>query len=350
MGFFDKKEEVIEIQLTSYGKELLSKGGFDPMYYAFFDEGILYDGTKAGLTENQNDVQSRIKNDTPYSKDIANFLSSKEIVAAKELVPNEIDSKVLSLFDFNSSFENQLGASRNNRDKAPAWSVTALQSTIISSNTVLTSSANSRNLPIPQINIDNESISYDVSVVEDRLPTSERKCEIDNLIEGTVAEFEDGTSLEVREGVILLKIKEENSLNLLDSFKFEIFEVQNVTGSVRAVTDQQVLKPLKFFKFKPQVENGILMSVEENASIDIENLSKIDNTFVSNYLEVSVDADVDQEAVCRLDKSKGSNNTLFVKDPIDCETIPTPARADVYGALDDGDIDTFKGVFDGDCD
>ena len=73
MGFFDKKEEVIEIQLTSYGKELLSKGGFDPMYYAFFDEGILYDGTKAGLTENQNDVQSRIKNDTPYSKDIANL-------------------------------------------------------------------------------------------------------------------------------------------------------------------------------------------------------------------------------------------------------------------------------------
>jgi len=35
MAFFDKKEEVIDIQLTQYGKHLLSKGLFRPVSYAF---------------------------------------------------------------------------------------------------------------------------------------------------------------------------------------------------------------------------------------------------------------------------------------------------------------------------
>tara|TARA_R110000824_G_scaffold372264_1_gene562386 strand:- start:1136 stop:2182 length:1047 start_codon:yes stop_codon:yes gene_type:complete len=348
MSFFDKKEEVMDIQLTSYGKELLSKGDFKPMYYAFFDEGIMYDGGRASVTEVQNDVQDRIKNNTPYIKHTADFLSSKEIAHMKELVPNDFDARELSLFDFNSSFENQLGASNNNKDKAPAWSITALQSEILSSNTFLTSSANSRNLPIPQINIDADSISYDVSVVEDRLPNSERRCEIDNFMEGAVAEFEDGTSLEIRDGVILLKVKEENSLNLRNAFDFELFEVKAVTGSIKAQTDRQVLSPLKFFKFKPQIENGIIVS-DGYSFGDVQNLEKIDNSFVSNYLEILIDDEVDQEAVCRLDKNR-KGNSLFVKDPINCETIPPTERGSVYDTVDDGDIETLKSIIDGECD
>ena len=32
MSFFNKKEEVLEIELTQYGKHLLSKGEFVPVY------------------------------------------------------------------------------------------------------------------------------------------------------------------------------------------------------------------------------------------------------------------------------------------------------------------------------
>ncbi len=45
MTFFNKKEEVIEIELTQYGKYLLSKGKFRPVFYAFSDDEILYDRT-----------------------------------------------------------------------------------------------------------------------------------------------------------------------------------------------------------------------------------------------------------------------------------------------------------------
>ena len=40
--FFNKKEEMLEVQLTEYGKYLLSMGKLDPAYYAFFDDEILY--------------------------------------------------------------------------------------------------------------------------------------------------------------------------------------------------------------------------------------------------------------------------------------------------------------------
>ena len=43
MGLFDKKEDVLDIQLTQHGKYLVSKGKFKPTYYAFFDDDIVYD-------------------------------------------------------------------------------------------------------------------------------------------------------------------------------------------------------------------------------------------------------------------------------------------------------------------
>ena len=41
MTFFNRKEDVLDIQMTQYGKYLLSKGVFRPVYYAFFDDDIL---------------------------------------------------------------------------------------------------------------------------------------------------------------------------------------------------------------------------------------------------------------------------------------------------------------------
>ena len=71
MTFFNRKEEVIDIELTQYGKLLLSKGKFKPKKYAFFDDDIVYDAQYATPTdrtsvagaveENQNDISTRIK-------------------------------------------------------------------------------------------------------------------------------------------------------------------------------------------------------------------------------------------------------------------------------------------------
>ena len=63
--FFNKKEEVIDLQLTPFGESLMSIGQLKPVYYAFFDDDILYDASgSAGITEVQNDVEPRIQDNT----------------------------------------------------------------------------------------------------------------------------------------------------------------------------------------------------------------------------------------------------------------------------------------------
>ena len=54
-----------------FGKQLLSKGDFEPYYYAFYDDDIIYDNEYTGLTNetgsNQNKVEERIK-DVPRTR------------------------------------------------------------------------------------------------------------------------------------------------------------------------------------------------------------------------------------------------------------------------------------------
>ena len=61
MEFFNKKEEVIDLQLTQYGRYLLSRGRFKPVYYAFYDDNVLYNPDWAGIEETQNESEDRIK-------------------------------------------------------------------------------------------------------------------------------------------------------------------------------------------------------------------------------------------------------------------------------------------------
>ena len=64
MEFFDRKEQVINIELTPHGKMLFSMGEFKPYYYEFFDDDILYDTVGSGFDEEQNSSIPRIK-ETP---------------------------------------------------------------------------------------------------------------------------------------------------------------------------------------------------------------------------------------------------------------------------------------------
>ena len=59
--FINRQEEVLQIQMTPYGKSLFSQGKFDPVYYTYYDDDILYDGAYAGLSESQNNIVDRIK-------------------------------------------------------------------------------------------------------------------------------------------------------------------------------------------------------------------------------------------------------------------------------------------------
>ena len=85
MTFKNQKEEVIEIELTSYGKYLLSKGKFKPEYYAFFDDDVLYDAEYAGAAEEQNYAQTRILEETPRTR-VQTVFSGIETEVKKQIL------------------------------------------------------------------------------------------------------------------------------------------------------------------------------------------------------------------------------------------------------------------------
>ena len=71
--FLNKKEDVIDLKLTSYGKHLLGVGKFKPVYYAFYDDNIIYDSTYSGRSEVQSETHKRIKEETQYLEGLTLF-------------------------------------------------------------------------------------------------------------------------------------------------------------------------------------------------------------------------------------------------------------------------------------
>jgi hypothetical protein len=131
MEFFDRKEEVLEIQLTQEGKRLLSRGEFAPYYYQFFDDDILYDPTGCGFDEEQNNSIPRIK-ETPRIK-TQNIVYGIETEFNKKPQPNK-----KYLYNKNHDpLKYPLGLGDYSTDYTPAWNL-SLISGIINTGSVTT--------------------------------------------------------------------------------------------------------------------------------------------------------------------------------------------------------------------
>lgn len=119
--FFDQKQEVIQIELTPYGRQQLSEGNFSPSYYAFYDTGILYDGAFGGKTETQNQIVERIKNSTPRSRPWTKFSSSSRPISSKA------SANYKNYFDqhraYCATYNRFLGKNNDFSDFAPSWDV-----------------------------------------------------------------------------------------------------------------------------------------------------------------------------------------------------------------------------------
>jgi len=121
MSFFDSKLEVLDFQLTQYGKHLLSLGKFSPFYYAFYDQDIIYDSEYAGSSEVQNDIEPRIQENTPRLKTQYIFHGA-ETELDNSYVPINTKNKLL--------FYDHIGTSKYEGDNIPTWDIKVLNNTI----------------------------------------------------------------------------------------------------------------------------------------------------------------------------------------------------------------------------
>lgn len=160
MEFFNRKEEVIDIELTSHGKQLLSRGKFKPAYYAFYDDDITYDSQYGVGEENQKDTHDRIistpriKPNTVYQgvdREITQnylqkqFNANMQILSELANTPIEQTKYVVYLQAISSQIDERdsafvpekkkdyalplpMGTSDLGNQKAPAWQINFMRS------------------------------------------------------------------------------------------------------------------------------------------------------------------------------------------------------------------------------
>ena len=124
----NKKEEVIDIELTPYGKRLLSMGKMKPAYYAFFDDNIMYDAAYAGIEESQNIIQDRITELTPQLQTQYKFTSKGKEGIAVDFGNGETVSTIAPLEK--NALSQPLGNSRMSGENYPAINIRMLSGNI----------------------------------------------------------------------------------------------------------------------------------------------------------------------------------------------------------------------------
>ena len=237
MEFFNKKEEVLDVQLTEYGKYLLSQGRMKPVFYAFYDDEILYDISASGdVSEIQKNADRRIRYETPNLKPQTNTTGVETRVRQfQKAVETNINKKALSVnsIDFADAYENvphfsqkffvatdPIGTSDLKSQYAPAWDITCVHGEITSSTdyyTVnLTSSAAGLNngviKEIPQINI-----TMDYKLFYTR--ATESTTEYTILAPVNVR----GINIAVQNSYILLDIQEHNTNDDKENYYCEVY-------------------------------------------------------------------------------------------------------------------------------
>jgi hypothetical protein len=242
MTFFNKKEDVLEIKLTQFGKQLLSKGDFEPYYYAFFDDDIIYDNQYAGLTNetgsNQSRVEERIKENARtktqyvYTGIETEIQRNNKFIRTGELVLNgrvagNIGKQDPNLREFETKTErnfasyNSLANSSLNSEKLPAWNLSFYKGKVKTSSPTLSVASDYLKKRIPQIQLDLDYIISPQTVEEtqagrtekqtttsDNITAANRAERLENIRNDytiDILEFPDGTSYKVAQKQIILK-------------------------------------------------------------------------------------------------------------------------------------------------
>tara|TARA_R100000664_G_C2748736_1_gene136147 strand:- start:490 stop:1638 length:1149 start_codon:yes stop_codon:yes gene_type:complete len=295
--FFNKKEEVLEIELTSFGKSLHSKGRLKPSYYAFFDEDVIYDGAYGSA---QTPADTRIRINTPRSKAQGNTSGVEKVeetMREEERISFGLESPT-SVFssqdarDANDETQSQktkeiliqeqkrrntfppIGTSANSTKYHPGWKSYILDGELSSSIPYIDNGGSVIN--IPQLNL--QKRSFTAKAIKGTDDNSRKYGYI----------FPDGSSVTLEEdgSEFLLFLQESNASSDVENFFIELYEVDE------AESGEENLIPLDFpVKFmKDRIVDGIIL--EDNEPIIGIDVSS-DPTMAGYFFDIEADDEID---------------------------------------------------------
>tara|TARA_Y100000593_G_scaffold4019_1_gene7966 strand:- start:111857 stop:112963 length:1107 start_codon:yes stop_codon:yes gene_type:complete len=272
MEFFDRKEEVIEIKLTQFGKRKLADGFFKPKYYAFYDDDVMYDASYGGTTELPHLAGPRIQDAVRMKLQSAHYgIESdidKKIDGIRRTNGNIRPENLQQIKEKSYTLINPLGNSNTNTDFAPSWEVKGYfnQFTNIAQSI---QSGSFHTMRIPQLDL--EDVSYEIVALEEP--------DLSAQMFGHV--FDDGTSLSVdtTTGEVLLSVRENNSPLSNEKFDMEFYMVNEENG-------EENLLQLNTKKDPVVIVDDILLD------IPIESKERVDETYVEKYFIIQTDEEI----------------------------------------------------------
>lgn len=310
MTFFNQKEEVIQIELTQYGKHLLSLGKLKPAYYAFFDDDIIYDGRYSSVEETNAAAVERIKT-TPRTKTQYVFTGIEEQVKKNlALIKQSRDDtqmmNVVPQADKHYILTQRLGTSFLGDKKIPAFNASTLKGEIESVKVLQTGSI--PNLRIPLLNI--KDVEFKISSTR----INENSTATSNV--NVPVTFSDGSSIYIKEDYLLVELTEENVEDQMKNFDIEMFIVQTDSDS------NETLVPLNFDQKFETFKNGILldspqMSMQQEQYM--RQMKEQDRYRAENYFNILVDQEIEKNLICELISDMRIKSNSMYDTKYDCE-------------------------------
>tara|TARA_R100000234_G_scaffold119621_1_gene103099 strand:+ start:20837 stop:21859 length:1023 start_codon:yes stop_codon:yes gene_type:complete len=330
MTFFNKKEEVIDIELTSYGKSMLSIGKFKPVYYAFFDDDVLYDAANsAGVLESQNDIEGRIQENTPNLKaqplftgleTTVNFLVAMDRLRMGTSGAEEEGAIFPPTVENDFSLIEPLGTMEIGGEDSPSWNIQVLQGELSGAINYLTSSAaNGRNSEVRRIPQLDFEMKYEIAVGDGR-ETSPATGPSPVLISEI---YNDGTYMYLPKGEpeIILSVDEKNCSSDTE-YDIEVFEIVDFGNS-------DILIPLNFPMPTPEVVDDLLLSPEERMAL-YRTPGHPTADMVGYYFNLDADLEIPEEKICELIAYLRTRDVDVDDIPYDCPEVLPVNRFDIY--------------------
>ena len=313
MTFFNKKEDVIQIELTPYGRKMLGTGKFKPVYYTFLDDDVLYDASKAGITENSHETKDRILKKTPYMKPQTNYKGVEtSINSERALEENLKDEFVIS--ERSEKLQYQLGTNNFNTKDSPEIVSTFLLGEISGSVATQYSGSNIAPINIPQINCD---IEYTLSIENQNNPRVDQYGRIPD--DYLTYDFKaDGSYVHVEKEELLILLSEEGGFADRNGLEIEVFEFSE---------NEDSLIPLKFDKKIKNIIDGIFYEEDELPPINENNGNRIDQ--VSRHMEILVDDEIPDDKIC-LGINILKQQNIYVDLEVNCDDIIPGFDVDLY--------------------
>jgi len=315
----------MKVELTPFGRYKLSIGKLKPSYYRFFDNNVVYDSTAIGTTEDQNDADQRIREETPILKQNPNISGVETMINTIETDEMTVQTTFLDITkpnmyrinlrknkrdDHINQLINNIGTIEFDSNQSPSFQVNAFRGKLSGSTTKFYASSNIQTSSIPQIDLE---LSYELQATNSPLDVNSNNQDIQSI-----GPFDDGSRLLVIKQDPLIRVKESNSFDEKENFHLTAYRVFKQDGSGSLVYEK-----MNFDLKQKRIMSDIYVGEK---TIEKDEYTPND---VPYYFEILVDKEIAESDYCDTIGDLPIRN-IYLDDEIICPDQQEDLSINIY--------------------